>query len=272
MDESGMRTRQLAADLVAEQDQLDRIIAGLTPAQWSLATSSPGWTVADQVGHLAYFDRTARLAIDEPERFVEVRTGLLAVMQDDPDGTAMDAATLTAARAMSPAELLTDWRTGRAELAEAATSLTDDARVPWYGPSMGARSFLTARLMECWAHGQDVVDVVGVMRPATDRLVHIAQLGVITRDWSYTIRRSEMPAVDIRVQLDLPGGGQRVWGPEGAAEVVFGPVEDFCLVVTQRRHPDDTELSMTGPAARDWLLIAQAFAGRATVGPPPAGI
>ena len=32
---------------------------------------------------------------------------------------------------------------------------------PWYGPSMSARSFVTARLMETWAHGMDVADALG---------------------------------------------------------------------------------------------------------------
>jgi hypothetical protein len=36
---------------------------------------------------------------------------------------------------------------------------------------------------------------------------------------------------------------------------------DFCLVVTQRRHPDDTDLAIEGPLAEEWMAIAQAFAG-----------
>ena len=271
MGESVTGTRQLAVDLVAEQDELDRIVAGLTPPQWSAATPSPGWTVADQIGHLTYFDRTARLAIEDPEGFVELRSELLAVMRDDPDGTAMDAATLTHPRSMSPSELLAEWRTGRAELEAATATLEDDRRVLWYGPPMGARSFLTARLMECWAHGQDVVDAVGLVRPSSDRLVHVAQLGVITRRWSYTLRGLEPPGVDIRVALDLPGGTRRVWGSETAGESISGPVQDFCLVVTQRRDQDDTDLVVTGPSAREWLHLAQAFAGRPTSGPVSGG-
>ncbi len=50
---------------------------------------------------------------------------------------------------------------------------------------------------------------------------------------------------------------------------VTGPAEDFCLVVTQRRHVDDTDLTVTGEIARDWMTKAQAFAGGAT-GPPPS--
>jgi len=37
-------------------------------------------------------------------------------------------------------------------------------------------------------------------------------------------------------------------------------------VITQRRHPTDTTLQMTGPLAAEWMELAQAFAG-----PPGAG-
>jgi uncharacterized protein (TIGR03084 family) len=51
------------------------------------------------------------------------------------------------------------------------------------------------------------------------------------------------------------------WGPADAAQTVFGPAYDFCLLVTQRRHRDDLGLVATGPDADRWLDIAQAFAG-----------
>jgi hypothetical protein len=41
---------------------------------------------------------------------------------------------------------------------------------------------------------------------------------------------------------------------------------DFCLLVTQRRHLADTAVVVEGDAARQWISIAQAFAG-----PPGAG-
>ena len=135
---------------------------------------------------------------------------------------------------------------------------------------MGAKSFLTARLMETWAHGQDVVDSIGASRPPTDRLRHIAQLGFITRGWSYVNRGLAPPESAVFVELAAPSGAAWTWGPVEAADRVGGPAEDFCLVVTQRRHLDDTALHVEGENAREWLLFAQAFAGPATDGPPPS--
>jgi uncharacterized protein (TIGR03084 family) len=255
--------REVAADLVAEQAALDAVVADLTEAQWRLPTPSPGWTVADQIGHLTYFDGTAALAVTDPEAF----TASIAEIVAAPDG----GAELTLHRHLAPAELLAAWRAGRERLAAVAATLEDGDRIPWYGPSMGAKSFLTARLMECWAHGQDVVDAVGARREPTDRLRHIARLGVLTRGWSYLNRKLEPPDAEVRVELTSPSGETWAYGPGDAADRVTGPAEDFCLVVTQRRHVDDTSLAVTGDAARDWMEKAQAFAGGATDGPPPGG-
>ena len=140
---------------------------------------------------------------------------------------------------MSPDELLTAWRSGREELASAAATLANDTRIAWYGPSMGSKSFLTARLMEAWAHGQDVVDAVGATGEPTDRLRHIAQLGSITRGWTYVNRGLDVPSTPVRVELTSPSGETWAFGPDDAAESIVGTAEDFCLVTTQRHHVDD---------------------------------
>src|SRR4029453_13169065 len=96
-----------------------------------------------------------------------------------------------------------------------------------------------------------------------------AQLGFITRGWSYANRGLERPEGDVRLELTGPSGDVWSFGPDGAADVVRGPAEDFCLVVTQRRHADDPPLGGPGPLARDGLAKAQAFAGPSTDGPAP---
>ena len=258
-----MDVQDVATDLVAEQQALDDVVAGLDTESWAAPTPSTGWTVSDQVAHLTYFDGAATTAITEPEAFrASVEELWAAARRNEGDDL-----TLGPFRVLSSDDLLAAWRDGRRRLARAAVTLANDDRVEWYGPSMGARSFLTARLMEVWAHGQDVVDAVGGHRPASDRLRHVAQLGVITRGWSYANRKMTVPDVEVDVALTAPSGARWTWGPGDASEVVRGPAEDFCLVVTQRRHLDDTELKVTGDSARDWLLLAQAFAGPPSDGP-----
>jgi uncharacterized protein (TIGR03084 family) len=129
---------------------------------------------------------------------------------------------------------------------------------------MAARSFITARLMETWAHGQDVVDALGARRSATARLRHVAHIGVRARPFSYAVNGMVMPDTDVRVVLQAPDGAEWQWG-ESLADTVRGSALDFCMVVTQRRNVADTELVVQGAAASEWISIAQAFAG------PPGG-
>lgn len=261
-----MDCRTIARDLAAEQQDLDDLVVDLDESQWGLPTPSPPWTVADQIGHLAYFDEAAALAIVDHEAFVESVNLLWTEASALAGG--VDELTLREFQGMSPANLLTRWRAARSSLADAASTLDEDQRVGWYGPPMGAKSFLTARLMETWAHGQDVVDAIGIERFGSDRLRHIARLGFITRSWSYVNRGLDAPVEPVGVALTSPSGETWLYGPQAADEVVAGPALDFCLVVTQRRHVDDTGLEAT-PLARDWLLKAQAFAGPPTDGPAP---
>ncbi len=256
----------LRQDLLDQQENLDAMVAGIPKNDWERATPSPGWSVRDQIGHLTYFDATAAEAITDPDAFA-VNAGRLveAVMAGSEDELV-----LADYRAMESDELLDRWRANRRALAEAARQLDPGTRVPWYGPSMGAKSFLTARLMEAWAHGTDVADALDRRLVATDRLRHIAQLGYLTRGWSYAVRGEVAPAVEVRLDLTSPAGQRWQWGPDDAGEVVEGPAEDFCLVVTQRRHLDDTAL-IVGPEGRHWLVRAQAFAGAPTTGPAAQG-
>jgi uncharacterized protein (TIGR03084 family) len=252
----------MCADLAAEHLDLDEIVAALTDAEWSMPTPSPGWAVRDQISHLWFFDQRATLALTDPEAFAADLQSIVDNIGSDPS--------VAAGRAMEPAELLHQWREDRDRLLRTAVTIDPSARVPWYGPPMAARSFVTARLMETWAHGQDVADALGVTRRATARLRHVAHLGVRARPFSYAIHGMAMPEIDVVVSLDGPAGEQWRWGetadqsagpPERPAASVSGAALDFCLVVTQRRHLADTGLTVVGEAAIEWMAIAQAFAG-----------
>jgi uncharacterized protein (TIGR03084 family) len=124
--------------------------------------------------------------------------------------------------------------------------------------------------METWAHGQDVADALGVRRPPTARLRHVAFLGARTLGHSFATHGRTPPADPVRVELEAPGGQRWTFGPAAAADRVVGPALDFCLLVTRRRHRADLALVATGPVADEWLDLAQAFAGPPGPGRAPA--
>ena len=128
----------------------------------------------------------------------------------------------------------------------------------------------TARLMETWAHGQDVADTLGLARAPTARLRHVAHIGARTRDFAYLLNGRRVPAEQFRVELSAPDGELWAWGPAAAAQRVTGPALDFCWLVTQRRHRSDLALRAEGAEADEWLGIAQAFAGPPGTGRGPA--
>jgi len=252
-------------DLRAESDELDLFVAELSPEQWTLATPAPRWTIAHQIAHLAWTDRSALLAITDEDAFRALAQKALAAPGSFVDEGAEDGARLPAA------ELLARWREGRTALDAALRGSAPGARSPWYGPPMSAASMATGRLMETWAHGQDVADTLHATRPATDRLRHVVRIGVRARDFAFGVHGRTAPAEEFRVELVGPSGDLWAYGPEEAPQRVTGPALDFCLLVTRRAHRADLALHADGPDADRWLDIAQAFAGPPGAGRPPKG-
>ena len=255
----------LGADLRDEQDSLIELLAGLDDRQWQMPSAAAGWSIRDQVVHLAYFDGIAALAGRAPDEFRQLRHQAL---EDLP--TFIDSA-LREKDEYTGAELIGWWRAQRDDMLQTLLALPVDTRLPWFGPDMSVRSKLTARLMETWAHGQDVVDALGRTRQPTDRLRHVAHLGVSTFGHSFRINGLQVPQAAVYVELRSPGGELWTWGDPAADQSVKGRAEDFCLVVTQRRDVAATRLVVTGETASRWMTIAQAFAGAPGARPNEAG-
>ncbi|QWF84458.1 TIGR03084 family metal-binding protein [Amycolatopsis sp. CA-230715] len=245
----------ILGDLAAETQTIDEVVAGLPAADWARATPAPGWTIAHQIAHLAWTDEKSLIAATRPDDFPAEVEKALAVGADFVDRGTEESA------GKPPDELLAHWRAGRTALAEALAAVPDGQKLPWYGPPMSAASMATARMMETWAHGQDVFDALGLVREPTARLWNIARFGVRTRDFAFKLHSLAPPTEEFRVELTAPDGTTWAFGPEDAEERLTGSALDFCLVVTQRRHPGDTALVADGDGVREWLGIAQAFAG-----------
>jgi uncharacterized protein (TIGR03084 family) len=255
--------KPLLDDLAAESAVVGALLDPLAPADWGRPTPAAGWTIADQVTHLAYFDDVTLLSITDPDQFRRDAEVLAADGDDFADRVA------AAHRHLDGDTLRTWFRTARQGLLDGYASCDPGIRLPWFGPDMGVASSVTARIMETWAHGQDIADTLGTERPLTARLRHVAHIGILARPYSYLVNGLPVPAEPIRVELTAPDGQAWTWGPADAADRVTGPALDFCLAVTQRRHRADTGLVVTGPVATQWMTIAQAFAGPAGPGRPP---
>jgi uncharacterized protein (TIGR03084 family) len=251
-----VRHEQVVADLREETADLLALLAPLDAAGWGAATPAAGWSVQDQVNHLAWFDEAAALAVTDPAEFRAGAAALTADADDFPD------VLVSRQRGMAYGTSHDWFRTARAAFLDLAATHDGAMRLPWYGVEMSLTSSVTARLMETWAHGQDVADAVGVVRQPTVRLRHVCHLGVATRGFSFRLRRLPAPAADVAVELSAPDGALWTWGSTSDGQRVSGPALDFCLLVTQRRHLADTSLVTEGEVAAKWLRIAQAYAGR----------
>lgn len=250
----------VVADLRAESDALDELVADLDDSTWRTETPAPGWTIAHQIAHLWWTDRVAVVAVTDEAGFAELMTAALA----NPAGFVDDGAEELVAT--PPAEMLAEWRSTRARLHEELLGVTDGRKLPWFGPPMSAASMATARLMETWAHGLDVADALGVRRKPTNRLRSIAHIGVRTRDFAFSVHGLPVPAEPFLVELSAPDGSVWSWGPTDAAQRVSGSAEDFCFLVTQRRPVAGLDVTAVGDDAAKWLTIAQAFAGQPGAG------
>src|ERR1700758_1005310 len=105
--------QQTVADLRAESDELDAMVAPLAEDRWAAPTPAVGWTIAHQIGHLLWTDRASLTAITDEAGFA----GLLETATADPIGFVEAGANEQAA--IAPAELLADWRLTRSRLHDA---------------------------------------------------------------------------------------------------------------------------------------------------------
>lgn len=258
--------KDIVNDLADEQADLDGVVRDLPPAKWDAITPAAPWTIRDTISHLAFFDERQTQAIRDPDGFADEINRRMTGGTDDYMSIGIGRG-----RKLTPDDVIVWWRAARASEIEAFLPMDPEQRLPWYGPPMKARSAVTARIMETWAHGQDVFDTLGLKREPTDRLLHVAELGVKTFSWSFTNRGLEVPTERVRVALRAPSGSQRVWN-DGCSNSITGPVDEFCLVVAQRRHYLDTALVIEGDVARHWMEIAQVFAGPPGPGRPAASL
>ena len=261
-----MTEQDVIADLVADAEDVDRMVTGLAESQWTLPTPAEGWTVAHQVGHLAFVFKIAGLAAGNPEAFTaltqRIGTGFGAFDK------AVNAA-LEEYLVLSREALLARWRAERDAGVAALAAVPDGTLVPWLVRPIPASVLCAAGMTEMFAHGQDIADALGVERQYTDRIKRI--VGFVVHTWEFGYQSNDLtpPAEQFRFEVTAPSGAQWVFGPAEATQSITGSAVDLCLLAARRRHHTDLGLVATGADALAWLELAQAYRGPAGKGRAP---
>ena len=254
-----MALLQQIVDLGAEDDEFDRLLAGLKDDDWRRATLFKGWTIDDIVQHLHMGDLMGLASATDAAVFAAL---LADVQAKRATGLSRLEETRQRLAGLAGAALRERWRTTLRKLCDALAAKPADARLKWSGPDMGVRMFTTARQMEVWSHAQAIYDLKGVERPApSPRLRNIAEIGVRTFGWAHRNRGLAVPPTVPRVRLDAPNGETWEWNADCVTDCVSGDAVAFCQAVTQTRNVADTSLAVEGDVAKHWMSIAQCFAG-----------
>ena len=258
---------QQAEDFRAECDCLAEIIADHKENIFQRLTLFNSWTINDIIGHLHMFNVAARLTLEDDHKFADF---FAPVAADLKQGKSMLEAQRVWLNDLDGSQLFDAWREGCQATADLYAQTDPRRRVKWAGPDMSARSSITARQMETWAHGQEIFDCLGLVRPDTDRIKNIAHLGVQTFGWTFVNRKLPVPEPVPHVVLTSPSGAIWEWNEAQDDNRVSGMAVEFGQVVVQTRNVADTSLVASGDVAEQWMAIAQCFAG-APVDPPIAG-
>jgi uncharacterized protein (TIGR03084 family) len=235
---------ELLRDLDAEQATLDALLSDLDDAVWVRPTPADGWSITDTVAHLAVSERAAHASL---------------TIDCDPleSGAPHHSSTPS-----SPQEVLEEWRAARRDTLTAFAATSPSVRVPWGGRRMSTQSLATARLMETWAHGLDCFAALNAAPRDTERLWHVAWLGLRTLPYAFAVADQQPPASldELRLELTSPSGGTWHLGPEQAPSIVRGPAGDWCRLATHRlRPPARSTLRCEGALAQSSVQVVRAF-------------
>jgi len=253
---------QQAEDFRAESAALHALLKDVDRARFDEPTQFKDWSIKTVLEHLCFWNQMVKYQLTDEAELIAT---LKQIGQAKGGMRAYEALHFSG---VSSEIVLDAWWEGVQETADAFAKCDPKMRLKWAGPDMSARSSITARLMETWAHGQEVYDHLGVRRENKDRIQNIVILGVNTYGWTYKTRRETPPGPMPYLVLTAPSGDVWTYGEANDTSRIEGRAEDFCQVVTQVRNVADTELVLTGPIAKDWMSKAQCFAGAAH--PPPA--
>lgn len=256
-----------ALDFRDESEALFALLDTLEDSDWTRETQFKHWTPNDIVAHLHMGNYAADLSLKGGDQFTVFGRRLAELGRNTPRHLDATHAWLEGTKNR---ELLLRWRDFYREMAERFVTAEPKKRVKWFGPDMSVLSSISARVMETWAHGQALYDLLGETRIDTDRIKNIAIIGLNTFGWTFANRRIETPGVRPSVRLRAPSGALWEWPQANSDDLIEGDAVEFCQVVAQTRNIADTSLNIVGRTAAAWMAIAQCFAGPPE-NPPPTG-
>ncbi|OQO92552.1 TIGR03084 family protein [Saccharomonospora piscinae] len=256
-------TLAVTSAMKADGVKVQHLLSGLDAAGWASPTPAPGWTVADQVAHLAATFQRAWLAASDPPAFAEVMRNAKPDLEDEV------AAVMRPYLALPTDELVDRWYDELLRAADALAAVPEGEEVPWLVNPLPPAVLASGGMMELFAHGQDIADALGKPLERTDRIAPLVGFVVHTRHFGYLARQETPPEDDFRFELTAPSGTLWTFGPPDAPQRIEGPALDLCLLAARRRHHADLSLVATGEHAAHWLEIAQAYRGPAGAGRQP---
>ena len=260
-----------ALDFKAECDQIHGLLKAYDDAVFDRVTLFKNWTIGDVIRHLHLWNIAADLSLNDPAGFAEFLGQTMRQMGPSLNGGLSHVEYQAAYfKTQSSAEVFAAWAAFYPDMANRFHAADPDLRVKWAGPDMSVQSCIIARQMEHWAHAQAAFDVLGVERENADRIKNVAHIGITTFSWSFRVRGKTPPAPKPFVKLTAPSGDIWTWNDDQANNRIEGSAVEFSQIVTQCRNVNDTQISMTGDIAAEWMNHAQCFAGGSET-PPPTG-
>jgi uncharacterized protein (TIGR03084 family) len=243
----------LLNDLEIEQLGTQALLVALPVDDWFRVTPAKGWDVRDTVAHLADTDEIAVATCTGGTRALNDFAAQLASAEDTTLWGVLRG------RRRSGPEVLAWWEEASAVERDVLARLDPGMRVPW-GLGMRPPSFVTARLMETWAHGLDIRAGLDLPAVDTDRIRHVAWLGTRALPYAFSVAERDRPGGDLRVELTLPSGVRWEFGSPDAPNRITGPAGEYCRLFVQRISlAEATHLHADGPGAVAALEVARAF-------------
>ncbi|MEM9278070.1 MAG: TIGR03084 family metal-binding protein [Pseudomonadota bacterium] len=253
---------QQAQDFLDESEALFEVLKDLQDADFDRETQFKNWTINDILVHLHFWNLGADMALNDPDAFTAMFEELYGALKAGKLRSHENGKVKERGR-----ELVEIWIDLSRDMGARWSSVDPKTRVKWAGPDMSARTSMSARQMEVWAHGQALFDLLGKDRPEADRIKNIVMLGVNAFGWSHKVHGLEIPERMPSLKLTAPSGG--VWEFGDGKDIVSGSASEFCQVVTQTRNIADTALEVDGETALTWMAYAQCFAGPPETPPAP---